>query len=134
MTITELSETLAHIAALLEQGEYDTARRALQAARASLVDDRLLTTREAADLLGIRSVNTVKTMARVGDMRYEKVGTHMRIPLSEVKRIQDSQIVRQMRRLEDLHELTRELDVGDPVPDEILDDLSAPPGSLPWQR
>jgi len=98
--------------------------------------ETLLTTTEAAALLGIRSVNTVKALVHAGRIGARRVGTHYRIPLAEVARLQEDEMVRGLRATSAVH---AELDatIGEAIPqsDEDLRGLAdARPGTLPWKR
>ena len=87
-SVTDLREDLERIRAAAQAGE--TARviglveRALQA----LDGSRLLTTTEAAELLGIRSVNTLKLLVLDAGVSYERRGNRMMIPVSSLELLQ----------------------------------------------
>ena len=93
----------------------------------------LLTTAEAADALGVRSVNTIKYWVKTGYIHGVKRNGGAMIPRSEVDRIMDEDRVRQMRSAAELDEMASEL--GRPMTDDEMRELSASrPGKLPWQR
>ena len=58
---------------------------------------RLLTTSEVAEVLGIRSINTLKALVRVEGIETVLHGNRMMIPLSEVERLHDTARVRGIR-------------------------------------
>jgi hypothetical protein len=64
--IAELRQTLTHALESAEQGNVSETVRVLKAALHDVDRDRLLTTTEAARLLGVRSINTVKAWCRTG--------------------------------------------------------------------
>lgn len=108
-------------------------------ARAELLDDdALVTTTQAAKLLGIGSINTVKAMVRGGEIAVvRKVGNRTMIPLREIKRLQATPLVR------DLQAIAATLSAGappgedeeTPMSQEGLDVLEAGRPGLPhWQR
>jgi len=98
--------------------------------------ETLLTTTEAAMLLGSRSVNTVKALVHAGRIEARRIGTHYRIPLGEVARLQQDEMVRGLRATGEAHE---RLDAafGTPVPlseEELRGLADARPGTMPWKR
>jgi len=93
---------------------------------------KLLTTTEAADTLGVRSVNIVKYWVKTGYIHGVKHDERTMIPVSEVERIMDEDRVRDMRAADKLDEATNEL--GRPMTDEEMEILAASrPGKLPWK-
>ncbi len=70
------------------------ARAVLERVQEALAPDHLLTTREAADFLGIRSVNTLKALLHAERVPRVKVGTHTRIARRELERLLDSRRTR----------------------------------------
>src|SRR5579862_1255444 len=102
---------------------------------AELDDDLLLSTTEAAGLLGIGSVNTIKAMIHAGQIQARKVGTHHRIPLSEVERLRQDATIRGLQATSRIHAETSNLGSTDGLTAQELDDLEeARPGILPWER
>jgi excisionase family DNA binding protein len=98
--------------------------------------ETLLTTTEAAAKLGIRSVNTIKAMVHAGRIQARKVGTHYRIPLAEVERLQNDAAIQRLQATSRVHaQLDAELGPGMALSDEEMRILSASrPGTLPWKR
>lgn len=136
MSITELREELKALREIVRTGDREAAERKIEQALRELDADTLLTTTEAASLLGIRSVNTLKLLCRRGDLRYVTRGNRTMIPLSEVERVQDSEQLRGLRASDRAHDATATL--GDPndlgLTAEQMEDLEvARPGRLPWE-
>ena len=109
-----------------------------RARAALLADDALVTTTQAAKLLGIGSINTVKAMVRGGEIaETQKVGNRTMIPLREIKRLQGTPLVH------DLRAIAAALSAGGPpdedeetpMSQEQMDILEAGrPGISPWQQ
>jgi excisionase family DNA binding protein len=115
-------------------GESTQAVAAIDRALDELAPPRLLTTTEAAQMLGVRSVNTVKLWCRNGALDCCTVGNRVMVPLDEVERFKDDARVRDIRALHELHDSFAELGPDDPMSEEELAILSASrPGRLPWQ-
>ncbi len=96
--------------------------------------DRLLTTRQAADLLGIRSVNTLKLLLRREQVPTIRRGNRTMVALGEVERLQDSERVRGIRASDAAHDATTGLGIPDGLSAAQLEDLEvARPDRPPWQ-
>lgn len=135
MSITELREDLQALRAYVEAGDRARAIQTIDQALKEIDGDRLLTTTEAAELLGVRSVTTVKLWRRNGFIKSEVRGNRTMIPLSEVERVRDEARVRNIRAMGKLHEASAAFGVSEGLSDEELQSLSASrPGRLPWQR
>ena len=108
----------------------DTLKRALREAEAR----GLLTTAEAAEALGIRSINTVKRWVKIGYIHGVKRNERTMIPVSEVERIQNDDRVRAQRALSKLHEEIADFGGPDGLTQDEMDGLRAGrPGRLPWE-
>jgi hypothetical protein len=107
----------------------ETLRRALRDAEAR----HLLTTAEAAEALGIRSINTVKRWVKTGYIHGVQRNERVMIPISEIERIQDDDRVRTVRASSQLHEEVADLSGPEGLSDDELEGLvSARPGRPPW--
>ena len=119
-------------AARTENADVQAAVATLERALNGSEGRKLLTTTEAADALGVRSVNIVKYWVKTGYIHGVKHDERTMIPVSEVERIMDEDRVRDMRAADKLDEATNEL--GRPMTDEEMEILAASrPGKLPWK-
>jgi hypothetical protein len=136
MTITELRDVLDRIEQMVEKHDYDAIPAVIAEAKRELAEDRYVTTTQAKELLGIGSVNTVKAMVVKGEIHGTvRHGNRTMIPLSEVQRLQESEIVRGIRASDRAHDASAMLGNDAGMSDEELDILSASrPGTLPWKR
>ena len=134
MSIAELRTELERLRAQVETGDTDAAIRTIDEAIKELDGDRLLTTTEAASLLHIRSVNTLKLLCRRGDIPFVMRGNRMMVPMSEIERVQDSEVVRGIRASDRAHDAL-EWFGGDGLTEEEMETLYASrPGPVPWER
>jgi hypothetical protein len=136
MTITEqLRKDLETVIEQAEAGNTAEVVRTAQEALRALHGDRLLTTTEAAEMLGVRSINTVKLWCRTGFLASTQRGNRTMIPLSEIERVRDDGRVHAIRAADRLHDASSEFGVEEGLSDEEMQRLSAArPGRLPWQR
>jgi hypothetical protein len=133
--IADLRDDLRTVRALLAAGDTAAAAQKLEDALQALDGQRLLTTTEAAEVLGIRSVNTLKALVRVEGIQTVLHGNRMMIPLSELERIRDSARVRGIRAADRAHDTAEALGAPDGLTQDEMDALSAGrPGAPPWQR
>lgn len=110
------------------------ARAVLERVQEVLAPDHLLTTREAADFLGIRSVNTLKALLRAERVPTVKVGTHTRIARRDLERVLDSHRVRAMQHADSAWDQVDEAIGGDALTQEEMDMLArSRPSRSPWQ-
>jgi len=136
MSLTEqLRQDLRVVIAQAEAGNTAEVVRTVQKALQELESDRLLTTTEAAEALGVRSINTVKLWCRNGFLASAQRGNRTMIPLTEVERVRESERVRAIRAADKLHDASAAFGVAEGLSDEEMEQLSAArPGRLPWQR
>jgi excisionase family DNA binding protein len=135
MVLTNLRQELEAVRAEAAQGSNARVVERLDHILAELDDDLLLTTRETAGLLGIGSVNTIKAMIHAGQIQARKVGTHYRIPVSEVDRLRQDTTIRGLQATSRIHAELSTLGSSVGLSDEEFEDLEeARPGALPWAR
>lgn len=109
------------------------AHAVLERVRAELAPDHLLTTREAADFLGIRSINTLKALIRAEQVPTVKVGTHTRIARRELERMLEShrtQAIQQIDKAWD--QVDDDFGCAGMTQDEMDALNRSRPGTLPW--
>lgn len=134
MSIAELRTELEKLRGQVETGDTGAAIRTIDQAIKELDGDRLLTTTEAAEMLHIRSVNTLKALCRHGDIAYVMRGNRMMVPLSEIERVQENPVVRGIRASDRVHDELEGFG-GDGLTEQQMEDLHASrPGVLPWER
>lgn len=118
----------------IKQGRSEQAIQSIEHALEEL-DDRLLTTHEAQMILGLGSVNTLKLLVKKAALHVHFHGNRMMIPMSELRELQNSAVVRGLRTSDRLHAASRDIGAGGELSPEELDDLEeARPGSPPWSR
>ena len=138
MSVTDLRKDLEHIRASAQAGDLNEVVQAVNHVIQSLDTLRLLTTTEAAELLGIRSVNTLKALVMRNGIPYERHGNRMMLPLAEMERLRESPLMRGLRASETLHDTITDLGPteGDRerlTAEEMQDLESTRPGRLPWK-
>jgi hypothetical protein len=136
MRVTDLRKDLEQIRASARAGDLQEVVQTVDHALESLDTARLLTTTEAADLLGIRSINTLKGLVLRLSIPYERRGNRMMLPLAEVERLRESPLLRGLRASEALHGMIADLGATDEeglTTEELQDVETARPGRLPWQ-
>ncbi len=128
-----MTSTLTTAGAVLDAMDAAITRGEVARLRGLLWPERMLTTGEAGELLGIRSVNTIKAMISHSDLRGEKVGGRWLVPLSAVEeaaQLRKVQIVQAMERaMDELGDFGREM-----TEDEMEEMYAARPGTYPWER
>ena len=133
--LAELRDELQEVRSLLVAGETAAAAMRLDTALQQLATHRLLTTSEAAEVLGIRSVNTLKALVRIEGIETVMHGNRMMIPLSEVERIRESARVRGIHAADRAHDAAENLGAKEGLTQEEMDALSAGrPGTPPWRH
>jgi hypothetical protein len=106
----------------------ETLKRALREERTH----DLLTTAEAAEALGVRSINTIKRWVKIGYVQSAQRNERMMIPFSEIKRIQHDDRVGVLRATSLLQAEIAGLS-GEGLSDEELIGLTETrPGKPPW--
>ena len=134
MTINDMRRELEAIQASAKAGDLEGVVQTVDRALHALDSSRLLTTTEAAELLGIRSVNTLKLLVRRLGIPYRRHGSRMMLALADVERLRDRIEVRGIRASDRAHDEAQALG-GDGLSRDELDELSsARPGKLPWQQ
>jgi hypothetical protein len=134
MSITKAREDVRQARLLVASGKREEALEKLDRAIEEMEPERLLTTTEAAEALGVRSVNTIKGWCHTGYIRGVGRGSRIMIPLAEVERIQNSDQVRAIRVSDALHGESEDFGAPSGLDAEQLRDLAASrPGKLPWQ-
>lgn len=133
-TMSDLRKDLEEIRASAEAGDLPQVVQKVDHALSALDGSQLLTTGEAANLLQIRSVNTLKLLVRRLGVAFEMRGNRMMIPLAEVERMQQSQEVRDIRASDQAHDALEALGAPGGLTGPQLDDLAqSRPGRVPWQ-
>lgn len=134
MTITTLRDELQEARTHLEHGQTAAALSRIEAALKELDSGQLLTTTEAAKLLGIRSVNTLKLWLQTENVATVQRGNRTMIPVTEVERLQQSERGRRLRASDRAHDASEQL--GDPrglSKRQFVELEAARPGTLPWK-
>ncbi|HZU77863.1 MAG TPA: helix-turn-helix domain-containing protein [Dehalococcoidia bacterium] len=133
MSITELRKDLEEIRASARAGDLSQVVEKVDHALGALDSSRLVTTTEAAHLLGIRSVNTLKLLVRQQGIPHELHGNRMMIPIAALERLQENAVVRGLRASDRAHDAIEQLGVPRGLTQKQMDDLSAArPGRVPW--
>jgi excisionase family DNA binding protein len=135
MGLTEVRREIEEARDAAAAAGLDDVRARLDHVLDELAGDVLLTTTETARMLGIGSVNTIKAMVHAGQIRARKVGTHYRIPLTEVARLRNDPTIRGLAATDHLHDAASALGIDDVLTQEEMDILAENrPGTLPWKR
>lgn len=135
MIVRDVREHIEAAKKLIDEGDLDGAQEQLLVATKEIGAGRMLTTTEAADLLGIRSKNTVKAMARRGQIDAAQRGGRFLIPMTEIIRLQGEPMIHDLQRIEGDYARMAFPGSDDPVSDEEMESLEeGHPGTLPWRR
>jgi hypothetical protein len=132
MGINELRSELLGAREHILRGDTDQGLQRLDHAIQGL-EDRLLTTTEAKEWLGVGSVNTLKVLVRKAGLKIVTRGNRMMIPLSQLELLQDSPLLRGIRLSDQLHDASADLGGDRELSDKERDILEeSRPGKLPW--
>ena len=100
---------------------------------ADLDSDRLVTSEEAARLLGLRAPSVLKVLLSRHGLRTEWRDDTLLLPPSEVARLETSAWVRRLRTLDRLHDSADAFEPDEAMMQAELDALAAArPRQLPW--
>lgn len=132
MVIKDLRKELNESLQAVKNGRRDEAVLRIEHILSDLDNNRLLTTSEARELLGIGSVNTLKLLVKKAGLKVEHHGNRMMIPIGELERLQESSLVQGIRASDRLHEESSGLGDGDLSSEQLGDLEESRPGSLPW--
>ncbi len=131
-----VAEQRALLETLREQLEHEDIAQALGTIDRSLREmeaDYLLTTTQAARLLRIGSVNTLKVLCKRGEIGTVMRGNRTMIPVSEIERVQESERVRGIRASDHAHEILGDFGDDRGLTDAQMDALEQTrPGRVPW--
>ena len=134
MKITEVRHALEEIRMHAQEGDMEQVIHSIDHTLRALDGDRLMTTTQAAEWLGIRSINTVKMLVRKLGIPYEMVGNRMMLSVSAVDRVRESPEVKRIQALDRAHDEIQDLGSPDGLTAEEMAELSASrPGRLPWE-
>lgn len=125
MIVRDVRDHIEAARRLIDEGDAAEAQKHLSVAARQLDPDTMLTTTEAADLLGIRSKNTIKAMARRGQIAAALRGNRYMIPMTEIIRLQDAPVIHDLHAIQ--RDYTRMAFPGsdDPVSDEEMVAMSS---------
>ena len=120
---------------LTRRGETDLARKtreAVAALRSADAAPDFVTTGEAARLLGVRSINTVKAWVRDGLLEGSQVGGRVKVSRESIERMLESAVLARERAWErEVAEVLDAFDAGDlPLPPSDVSRM----GRAPWDR
>lgn len=134
MSTSSMRKVLENILEYAREGNVEEIINTTQDALHTLNDRQLLTTREAATYLGIRSINTLKALVIRNNIPYQRVGNRMMLPLTELERLKNDPLMRGVQASETLHDKTEIPGTDEGLNAEELRDLEdARPGQLPWK-
>ena len=135
ITLGAMRDRLARARARAAMGQDRELLRLLDELLEIFTGEVMLTTTDAAKLLGIRSVNTIKALIHAGRIDARKVGSHYRIPLVEIVRLSEDRTIQGLQASSRLHATLEPLGPREELTDEELRILStSQPGVNPWKR
>ena len=133
MSITDLRKELEEIRTHAQEGDLAQVVQKVDRALHALDSGQMVTTTQAAHLLGIRSVNTLKLLVRRSGLPYEMHGNRMMVSVAVLERLQESPEVGAIRASDRAHDASEALGSMRRLTAAQLDDLEAGrPGQLPW--
>jgi len=131
--IGEVRDELRKVRALAESGDLAGVLQGVERVLADLDSDRLVTSEEAATLLGLRAPSVLKVLLSRHGLRTEWQDDTLLLPLSEVARLETSAWVRRLRTLDRLHDSADAFESDEAMMQVELDAVEAGrPGRLPW--
>jgi excisionase family DNA binding protein len=135
MIVREVRDHIEAARTLIAEGDTAEAQKHLALAARQLDPGAMLTTTEAAEMLGIRSKNTIKAMARRGQIAAAIVGTRYMIPMTEIIRLQDEPVIHELHTIQRDYARMAFPGSDDPISDEEMESMrEGHAGTLPWQR
>jgi hypothetical protein len=118
---------------LVTAGRRDEALEVLDELTRLWQPDQTVTTREAADFLGIRSINTLKALLKAKGIRTVMNGNRIMVPMDALLALKKSREVARLRASDTAHDTG--FDDDRPMSQAEMDALhDTRPGTLPWQR
>lgn len=134
MSTPSMRKALEDILEYAREGNVEEIINTTQDALHSLNGGQLLTTREAASYLGIRSINTLKAIVIRNGIPYQRVGNRMMLSLAELERLKYDPLMRGLKASEALHDKSNIPGADEGLTDEEMHDLEETrPGQLPWK-
>lgn len=134
MSIASMRKALENILEYARKGNMREIINTTQDALHALDDRQLLTTREAADYLGIRSINTLKAIVIRHHIPYQRVGNRMMLSLDELERLKHDPLMRGLKASEALHDKSKIPGTEEGLTAEEMRDLEQTrPSQLPWK-
>ncbi len=102
---------------------------------ASAPAEDLLSTGEAAGILGVRSINTVKRWAREGLVEGFRVGGRVKVTRRSVEALRDQPVTKDQQAFERrLDEVLAPFDVSPEEAAALADESMTGIGAVPWSR
>jgi hypothetical protein len=118
---------------LVTAGRRDEALEVLDELTRLWQPDQTVTTKEAADFLGIRSINTLKALLKAKGIRTVMNGNRIMVPMDALLALKKSREVARLRASDTAHDTG--FDDDRPMSQAEMDALhDTRPGTLPWQR
>lgn len=135
MIVRDIRDHIEAARKLIDEGDAAEAQKHLAVAARQLDPGTMLTTTEAAKMLGIRSKNTIKAMARRGQIAAAIVGNRYMIPMTEIVRLQNEPVIHELHAIQRDYAHMAFPGSDDPVSDTEMESMrEGHTGRLPWQR